>query len=96
MDGYYKARVSVKPQLSRLDNAFDFIATTLWDNAEFWGIESPDDDNTALYSNIGRWALDIEKNLSADSFDLVAVFKDDNVTEFWYVDELGTIKKVFD
>ena len=92
MEGYYKTRIKVKPQLNRAETVCDYLMTTLYENVEFWGLS----DTDQVYTNIGKWALNIEKNLSDDSFDVVMIFHDDNITEFWYVDEIGTIKKVFD
>lgn len=92
MEGYYKTRIAVKPELTRAQTVCDYLMTTLYENVEFWGVA----ETEQVYTNIGKWALNIDKNLSDDSFEVVMIFHDDNITEFWYVDEMGTIKKIFD
>ena len=90
-NGVYKTRIKAKDGLSRRDRVYDWFMDTLYNGVEYWG----EADTEECYSNIGKWALQITNNLSKDSFDVVFKMLDDNVVEFWYIDHIGTIKKVF-
>lgn len=90
-DGFYKTRLKDVSGQSRRETVLSYLMTTLWENTEFWG----KDNTEECHINIGRWAWNISKTMSRSSFDVVVKIKDDDVVEFWYVDKMGTIKKVF-
>ena len=92
MHGYYKLRIATKTGQTRKETVLDYISTTTWNTAEYMG----EKETTELYTNIGIWAMNITKNMTKNSFDVIVIFDNDNVKEFWYVDAKGTIKKVFE
>lgn len=92
MNGYYKTTIATKASKTRLETALEYISTTTWNNTEYWGLKNTEN----CYINIGRWAKEINPKQSNDYFDIVVIFENDNVIEFWYVDEVGTIKKVYE
>lgn len=91
-DGFYKVKLKAVSGQPRIETCISYIMTTLWNGVEYLG----EDETEECYRNIGAWALSITTHSARTHFDLVMKLKDDNITEFWYVDGRGTIKKVFD
>ena len=93
LDGYYKTRLPINQDITRKETVFRYINTeTLdFDNAEYGGTE----EYEKHYEKIGSWARHCHKHLTTDSFDVVVIINKGKVCEFWYVDRIGTIKKVY-
>lgn len=93
LDGYYKTRLPIHQGITRKETVFKYInkETLELDNVEYWGTK----DYEKHYYKIGSWANECYKHLSTDSFDVVIIIDKGKVIEFWYVDKIGTIKKVY-
>lgn len=93
LDGYYKTRLPIHQGITRKETVFRYINTETLelDDAEYWGTE----DYENHYEKMGAWAIDCHKHLSTDSFDVVIIIDKGKVIEFWFVDKIGTIKKVY-
>ncbi len=91
-NGFYKTRIKVKAGHSRIKTVLDYLATTIWDNTEYWG----EYNSLECQCNISEWENEIKRPLSESSFDLVVHIENDNVIEFRYFDKCGNLTKVFD
>jgi len=89
MNGYYKATLPCKRGYKNYELAKAYVKKATWENAELIGIDF--DNETS--SKIGKWALGV--TIPLDTFDIILVFSNGLLSEYWYVNEVATIKKVY-